>query len=89
MFQAAEGLGLLAPFALEAEFHAGVVSDQRRQEFTGLPYREAKVFEKAYLIHLLQDMIEAGVSMSHVDTPGEYIEIDTQQDFEYANNSWN
>lgn len=61
---------------------------RRQREFVGKPYREAKVFEKAYLIHLLQDMIESGVSMSHVDTPGGYIEVDTQEDFEYARNHW-
>ena len=46
------------------------------------------MFEKAYLIHLLQDMIEAGVPMAHADTPGSYIEVDTQQDFEFSQNSW-
>ncbi len=61
---------------------------ERRQEFAGRPFREAKVFEKAYLIHLMQDMIEAGQSMAHVDTPGGYIEVDTQQDFEYAREHW-
>lgn len=60
----------------------------RREEFAGKPYREAKVFEKAYMIHLLQDMIENGTSMAHVDTPGGYIEVDTQQDFEYARQFW-
>ncbi len=60
----------------------------RRMEFAGRPYREAKTFEKAYLIHLLQDMIEHGVSMAHADTPGGYIEIDTQQDFDYARRTW-
>jgi choline kinase len=60
----------------------------RRKEFAGQPYREAKVFEKAYLIHLLQDMIESGRQMVHVDTPGGYIEVDTQQDFEYARQFW-
>ena len=68
--------------ALRQHYH------QRRQEFSGSPYREAKVFEKAYLIHLLQDMVEAGQKMTHVDTPGGYIEIDTQQDFEYARQHW-
>ena len=62
---------------------------QRRQTFAGKPCREAAVFEKAYLIHLLQDMIEHGVTMDHVDTPGEYMEIDTQQDFELAQTHWN
>ncbi|MCP4783223.1 MAG: phosphocholine cytidylyltransferase family protein [Fuerstiella sp.] len=60
----------------------------RREEFAGQPYREAKNFEKAYLIHLLQDMIESGRRMVHVDTPGGYIEVDTQQDFEYARQFW-
>lgn len=61
---------------------------RRRAEFAGRSFREARVFEKAYLIHLLQDMIEAGQRMSHVDTPGGYIEVDTQQDFEYAREFW-
>lgn len=61
---------------------------ERRNEFAGRPWREAKVFEKAYLIHLLQDMIEAGHAMAHVDTPGGYIEVDTQEDFEYARQKW-
>jgi choline kinase len=61
---------------------------RRREEFAGQPYREAKLFEKAYFIHLLQDMIESGRRMAHVDTPGGYIEVDTQQDFEYAREHW-
>lgn len=61
---------------------------RRRKEFAGKPWREAKVFEKAYLIHLLQDMVESGVEMQHVDTPGGYIEVDTQEDFEYARKHW-
>jgi L-glutamine-phosphate cytidylyltransferase len=61
---------------------------QRRNEYAGRPFREAKVFEKAYLIHLFQDMIEAGLRFAHIDTPGGYIEIDTQEDFEYARRTW-
>jgi L-glutamine-phosphate cytidylyltransferase len=56
--------------------------------FTGKPFREAAVFEKAYLIHLLQDMIEAGFTLAHADTPGNYMEVDTQQDFELARQHW-
>lgn len=52
------------------------------------PFREAPVFEKAYLIHLLQEMIEEGEKVIHVDTPGEYVEIDTQEDFDYARQYW-
>lgn len=68
--------------ALRRHYH------RRREEFAGKPYRESRVFEKAYLIHLLQDMIESGQKMVHVDTPGGYIEVDTQQDFEYARRFW-
>ena len=46
------------------------------------------MFEKAYKIHLFQEMIELGERMVHVDTPGGYIEVDTQQDFEYAQRNW-
>lgn len=59
-----------------------------RKGHAGQPFREAKVFEKAYLIHLLQEMVEAGERLAHVDTPGGYIEIDTQEDFEYARSNW-
>jgi phosphoenolpyruvate phosphomutase len=56
--------------------------------YAGRPFREARTFEKAYLIQLFQDMIEQGESFGHVDTAGGYIEIDTQQDFDYARKHW-
>ena len=59
-----------------------------QQQFTGKPWRQAVSFEKAYKILLLQEMIEQQVPMVHVDTPGGYIEIDTQQDFDYAREHW-
>lgn len=59
-----------------------------KQLYAGQPFRESKSFEKAYLIHLFQDLIEAGQPIVHVDSPGGYIEIDTQQDFEYARQNW-
>ena len=46
------------------------------------------MFERAYLIHLFQDLIEAGQRMVHIDSPGGYIEIDTQEDFDYARANW-
>lgn len=67
---------------LRAHFH------QAKEKFSGKPFREAAVFEKAYFIHLLQDMIEAGAHMAHADTPGHYMEVDTQQDFELAQKNW-
>ncbi len=59
-----------------------------RMKHAGRAWREAKVFEKAYTIHLFQEMIEHGERLVHIDSPGGYIEIDTQQDFEYANKHW-
>ncbi len=61
---------------------------QRHKEFASRPWRGASVFEKAYKILLFQDMIEQGERFTHVDTPGGYIEVDTQQDFEYARQHW-
>ena len=58
------------------------------KQFAGQPWREAAIFEKAYKILLFQDMIEPGERFAHVDTPGGYIEVDTQQDFEYARQHW-
>jgi phosphoenolpyruvate phosphomutase len=62
--------------------------DRAREQFAGRSWREAKVFEKAYLILLFQEMIESGQEFAHADTPGGYIEVDTQQDFEYARQHW-
>ena len=59
-----------------------------RERYAGQPFREAKVFEKSYLIHLFQDMIEVGHRVAHIDSHGGYIEVDTQQDFEYARRCW-
>ena len=69
--------------SLREHFH------QARQKFAGKPFREASVFEKSYLILLLQEMIEAGIPMAHSDTPGHYMEVDTQEDFELARKYWN
>ena len=54
----------------------------------GKPFREAAEFKKAYLILLCQEMIEAGEHFAAVETPGGYMEIDTQQDFDLARRFW-
>ncbi|MBL9216047.1 MAG: phosphocholine cytidylyltransferase family protein [Opitutaceae bacterium] len=59
-----------------------------QRAYAGKPWREAAVFEKAYFILLLQDMIEAGIPMAHADTPGHYMEVDTQEDFQLAREGW-
>jgi choline kinase len=61
---------------------------QRARAFWDKPYREAAQFQKAYLIHLFQDMIEQGVAFGHADTHGQYREIDTQEDLDLAQKGW-
>jgi choline kinase len=56
--------------------------------FAGHPWRNAASFEKAYLIELFQEMIESGVSIDMVTTDGDYMEIDTEEDYRLANDKW-
>jgi choline kinase len=67
---------------LRAHYH------RRRRECWDQPYREAAQFQKAYLIHMFQDMIEQGVAFAHADTHGDYREIDTQEDLDLAQRGW-
>jgi choline kinase len=59
-----------------------------REKYGSGPFRDGRTLEKAYLIQLFQEMVEAGEPFAHVDTPGGYIEIDTQQDFDFARTTW-
>ena len=52
------------------------------------PFKAAKTFRKAYLIDLFQHMIDAGEEMHAMPTPGCYMEIDTNQDFQIAREEW-
>lgn len=56
--------------------------------FAGKPWREAVEFEKAYKILIFQEMIERDIPFHMVPTHGDYIEIDTQQDYAWANEHW-
>jgi choline kinase len=62
--------------------------DAAKKEFQGRVFREGRTFEKAYLIDLLQHMLEAGVRMHRVDTDGGYLEIDTLEDLGHAPAWW-
>lgn len=62
--------------------------DRCRKQYEGTTFRDGRTFQMAYLIQLYQHMIDAGERMAHVDTPAGYIEIDTQQDFDYARRHW-
>ena len=59
-----------------------------KREYSGKPWREAKILEKAYLILLFQEMIEQGIPIHFVGTHGDYMEIDTEEDYALANRDW-
>jgi choline kinase len=63
--------------------------DSAQRRFAGGPYREGRTFERAYLIDLLAEMLEAGAPMHREDTPGGYMEIDTVEDLALAERWWN
>ena len=52
------------------------------------PFQGATSVRMAYLIHLFQEMLEHGVEMRKVDTHGEYYEIDTNEDYQVAQEEW-
>ena len=78
----------MAKFTLQGAARLREHYHRARAQYSGKPFREAVSFEKAYLILLFQEMIESGVLMAHSDTPGNYMEVDTQQDFELAQLHW-
>ncbi len=63
--------------------------DQAQQRFAALPeFREGRSFQKAYLIDLLQHMLEQGEPIHCVFMDGGYMEIDTTQDARLAESWW-
>lgn len=62
--------------------------DRARALFAGKTYREGRSFERAYLIDLLAELLEAGLPLHREITPGGYMEIDTEQDLAYAERWW-
>jgi len=48
------------------------------------PFHEASVFEKAYLTDMIQELIDRGFDVHNVDIEGNWIEIDTHEDYEKA-----
>lgn len=59
-----------------------------RARFDGRPFGNSASFARAYLIDLLQAMLEAGVTMHAVETPGGYFEVDTTEDYGLASRDW-
>lgn len=63
--------------------------DRAERAYRGQVFREGRTFEKAYLIDLLQHMIEGGTALHRADMHGGYMEIDTLQDASLAESWWN
>lgn len=62
--------------------------DRAASEYSGKVFREGRSFEKAYLIDLLQHMLEGGSEIEREDTRGAYMEIDTREDLALAKEWW-
>jgi L-glutamine-phosphate cytidylyltransferase len=62
--------------------------DEVRATHAGRVWRGGRVFEKAYLIDLLQHMLEQGAEMHRENTAGGYMEIDTLEDLAHAEKWW-
>ncbi|HXK19386.1 MAG TPA: phosphocholine cytidylyltransferase family protein, partial [Polyangiaceae bacterium] len=61
---------------------------QAERAYGGGQYREGRSFQKAYVIDLLAEMLEQGVTMEREDTRGGYMEIDTLQDLSMSEQWW-
>jgi len=62
--------------------------DRAQATYGGGMFREGRSFQKAYLLDLLQEMLESGSSMARENTAGGYMEIDTGQDLAMARGWW-
>jgi choline kinase len=62
--------------------------DRAQRSYGGGLFREGRTFQKAYLLDLLQEMLEAGALMRRENTAGGYMEIDTGQDLALADQWW-
>ena len=52
--------------------------------YSDKPFHEASVFEKAYLTDMIQELIDRGFDVHNVDIEGNWIEIDTHEDYQKA-----
>ncbi|MEP7049660.1 MAG: phosphocholine cytidylyltransferase family protein [Pseudomonadota bacterium] len=62
--------------------------DRAERSYGAGLFREGRTFQKAYLLDLLQEMLEAGALMRRENTAGGYMEIDTGQDLAMAGDWW-
>lgn len=53
-------------------------------KFSGKPFKRALTFEQAYLTDMLQELTDRDYVLSCVDAAGDWAEIDTPQDYQFA-----
>jgi choline kinase len=78
----------VAKFSAQGAREITASFDEARAKHAGKTWREGRTFERAYLIDLFQDMVEAGSAFHRVDTHGGYMEIDTREDLACAEKWW-
>jgi len=52
--------------------------------YSDKPFHEASVFKKAYLTDMIQELIDRGFDVHNVDVEGNWMEIDTHEDYQKA-----
>ncbi len=62
--------------------------DEAETRFAGRPFRDGRMFEKAYLIDHFAFMLERGVALHRENIHGGYMELDTLEDLSYAQTWW-
>ncbi len=82
-----EFIGVMKLSASGAQVFSDAFDRAQRLYGAGM-FREGRSFQKAYLLDLLQEMLEAGASMQRENTAGGYMEIDTVQDLAMAQGWW-
>ena len=82
-----EFIGVMKLSAAGARLFTDAFDRAKERYGTGI-FREGRSFQKAYLLDLLQEMLEAGALMQRENTAGGYMEIDTGQDLAMAETWW-
>src|SRR5205807_1209048 len=59
-----------------------------RADTEGRPFQGARSVETAYLIDLFQELLDRGETIHKLDTAGGYMEIDTTEDYQLAQQHW-
>jgi len=83
-----EFIGVMRMTAAGATSFMAAFDEARVKYQQAAEFREGRSFTKAYLIDLLQHMIEAGADVRCVSIDGGYMEIDTTEDARLADSWW-